>query len=49
MEMVVKLRAWATVWATTIPQCTLGTIQDDEREKINIVAISDMLTREMTK
>ena len=49
MEMAVKLRAWATVWATTTAQCTLGTIQDGEREKINNVFVSYMLTRETTK
>ena len=32
--MAVKLCAWATVWATTTAQCTLGTIQDGELEKI---------------
>ena len=31
MEMAVKLRAWATVWATTTPQCTLGTREDKQR------------------
>ena len=33
--MTVKLCAWATMCATTTAQCTLGTVQDGEREKIN--------------